>query len=306
MKVGIIGRTASLLEAAQLVLSEGHEIVCVVTSKEAPEYTSTAEDFRSFAASLQVPFMKSPSDSELEQLMRATKPDVALSVNYTSVISKLVIDQLPLGILNAHGGDLPRYRGNACQAWAIINGEDRIGLCIHKMVGGELDSGDIIARKFLKIDLSTKIGAVLTWMRQEIPLMMRDVLEVLSVNPEFILEKQPDDLTLALRCYPRQPVDGKIEWKLSSTEILRLINASGDPFPGAFCTFEQKKVTVLDAEIVDDDEVLMAVPGQIVKIGDSFVDVACGSGKLRLLSVCIEPEGLVPKTLFRSIRQRFQ
>ena len=36
-----------------------------------------------------------------------------------------VIDFFELGILNAHGGDLPRYRGNACQAWAIINGEER-------------------------------------------------------------------------------------------------------------------------------------------------------------------------------------
>ena len=58
---------------------------------------------------------------------------------------------------NAHGGDLPRYRGNACQAWAIINGENKIGLCIHKMIGGELDISDIIARDFLKIDLGTKL-----------------------------------------------------------------------------------------------------------------------------------------------------
>ena len=74
-------------------------------------------------------------------------------------IPNKIINYFNYGILNAHGGDLPRYRGNACQAWAILNGENKIGLCIHKMVGGELDSGDIISRDYLDIGENTKIGA---------------------------------------------------------------------------------------------------------------------------------------------------
>ena len=33
----------------------------------------------------------------------------------------------------------------------MLNGEN-IGLCIHKMIGGELDGGDIIMRDYLSID----------------------------------------------------------------------------------------------------------------------------------------------------------
>ena len=46
-----------------------------------------------------------------------------------------VISIFTLGILNAHGGDLPRYRGNACQAWAIINGEEKtyVGYSLKKI-----------------------------------------------------------------------------------------------------------------------------------------------------------------------------
>ena len=40
------------------------------------------------------------------------------------MFSQSTIDLFPLGIL-IHGGDLPKYRGNACQAWAIINGEEK-------------------------------------------------------------------------------------------------------------------------------------------------------------------------------------
>jgi methionyl-tRNA formyltransferase len=44
--------------------------------------------------------------------------------------------------------------------WAILNGEDRIGLCIKRMVGSELDSGDIIARDYVAIEHSTKVWQV--------------------------------------------------------------------------------------------------------------------------------------------------
>ena len=82
-----------------------------------------------------------------------------------------------MGILNAHGGDLPRYRGNACQAWAILNGEEKIGLCIHKMIGGELDSGNIIAKEFLKIDINTKVTQVWGWMSTSIPKLFLKLYE---------------------------------------------------------------------------------------------------------------------------------
>ena len=49
--------------------------------------------------------------------------DIGISYNYVDIINQDTIDLFKLGILNAHGGDLPRYRGNACQAWAILNKE---------------------------------------------------------------------------------------------------------------------------------------------------------------------------------------
>ena len=306
MRIAIIGRSETLFESTQLLLSKGHEIVCLVTSKEAPEYTKTSEDFRKLAEDLRVPFALSPSSANLENIVEKTRPQIGVSCNYTFVIPEAVISRIPLGILNAHGGDLPRYRGNACQAWAIINGEDRIGLCIHRMVGGELDSGDIISRKYLEIDQNTKIGSVLSWINQQVPSMMRDAVEILSVDPNFILERQSTDSKSALRCYPRNPDDGRIDWRLSATEVLRLINASGKPYSGAFCTLEGNKVIIWDAELVDDGEVFSAVPGQVVKVGLNFVDVACGVGKLRLRSIQRDSDEFISSVLVKSIRQRFK
>ena len=157
MKVIIIGRTKVLLDSAKLLHQKGHEIVGIITSKAAPEYKVNEVDFENYAKELNVPFLHDPKIriKTLDEKFGNTKPDIAISINYSGIIPSKVIDFFPQGVLNAHGGDLPRYRGNACQAWAIINGEKEIGLCIHKMIGGELDSGDIIAKDYLLIDDKT-------------------------------------------------------------------------------------------------------------------------------------------------------
>ena len=271
MNIVLIGRSEILYEIANLLKKNGYNIVGIVTTKEAPEYLCTIEDFKILANDLKIPCEYSGKIEDKVQFLSSLKADIAVSINYTSIIPQSIIDLFPLGVLNAHGGDLPRYRGNACQAWAIINGEDRIGLCIHKMIGGELDSGDIISRDYLNINNNTKITKVWEWMKARTPSLMCEAISKLESNPSYFLEKQSKDPKDTLRCYPRKPVDGRIDWSQNSIDILRLVNASNKPYSGAYCTFEDEKFIVWDAEIVEDKEIFSAIPGQILKIEDKFI-----------------------------------
>lgn len=304
MKVAIIGRSEVLYETTLLLHNSGHKIVCILTSKEAPEYTRTAGDFFELANKLKVPFEQGTRIAEYTDFFKKSKADIAVSMNYAGVLSQSIINQFPHGVLNAHGGNLPRYRGNACQAWAILNGEQRIGLCIHKMIGDELDSGDIIARDYLSIDHSTKITRVWEWMMLQTPQLMLKALQLLDADPDYVLEKQSKDPAQALRCYPRKPEDGRINWNQSAIKIIRLINACNKPYAGAFCEFEGSKLIIWDAELLDDGEVFFAVPGQVTKIGDGFIEVACKDGKIAILTCEINGIIYKPSILIRSIRKR--
>lgn len=305
MRVAIIGRSEALYEAALQLLDQGHKIVVVITSKEAPEYTKTVTDFRGLAERLDIPFVPAPRiEGETVELLTAmSQIDVGVSMNYTGIISQQVIDLFRLGVLNAHGGDLPRYRGNACQAWAILNGEDRVGLCIHRMIGGELDNGDIVCRDYFPLSAQTKITVVYEWLERRIPSIFVEALEHLELDAGYVLERQSANPHDALRCYPRRPEDGKIFWEKSSLEILRIINACNRPYAGAFCFFEGEKVIVWDASLAPEEN-FMAVPGQITTIEQSYVEVACGAGKLRLSDIETPSGERNPGKLFRSIRQR--
>lgn len=306
MRIAIIGRTELLYDTALRLHISGHEIACILTAKEAPEYTRTGADFRELANNWQVPFAQGGRIAEHSNFLRDVQADIAVSINYIGLFPQSVIELFPFGVLNAHGGDLPRYRGNACQAWAIINGEERIGLCIHKMIGGELDSGDIIARDYMAIDHTTKVTRVWEWMSKRTPELMLEAVQMLDANPDYVLEQQSKNPAHALRCYPRKPEDGRIDWKKPAIDVLLLINASNKPYAGAFCDFEDERMIIWDAELVAEDEVFCSIPGQVTKIGDGFVEVACGVHKLRVLWVEYRGQVSEPTLLIQSIRKRLK
>lgn len=304
MRVAIIGRTEILYDTAMHLRAAGHDIVCILTAKEAPEYTRSSEDFRALAEQWEVPFVSSARIREHRDFLAGVKADVAVSINYSGVIPEEITSLFPLGILNAHGGDLPRYRGNACQAWAILNGEDRVGLCIHRMIGDELDSGDILVRTYLSLDLKTKVGDVLAWIGEQAPALFADALRRLQADPTYVLELQSRNPRDALRCYPRRPEDGRIHWNSSAINVMRLVNASNKPYQGAYCFYEGRKLIIWDAELSEDVEVFCAVPGQVTAIVGESVEVACGSGKLRVWSVELDGEVMPPAQCIASIRKR--
>jgi methionyl-tRNA formyltransferase len=288
MNVTLIGRSAVLYAIGQKLLEQGHTIALIVTSKEAPEHTVTSKDLENFAASIGAEYLYAPKIMASDIAPKiAGKNDIGLSVNYTGIITQDVIDLFAHGILNAHGGDLPRYKGNACQAWAIINGEKEIGLCVHKMIGAEIDEGKIITRAYFQLHINTRVGEVYKWMEEQIPVLMTEAVELLQKDKNFyIADTKEQNNVSASRCYPRNPEDGKIDWTNRNVEILKLINASSEPFAGAFASFEDKPIRIWRAELFNDNEIYMAVPGQVaaIKIG-GHVDVITGEGKLRLLEV---------------------
>ena len=246
MRVAIIGRSELIYNTAIAIHKAGHEIPLIITSKPAPEYTRTAQDFEQLADKLDAHYEYTTKLETVEKVIKASEADIAVSINFASIISERTIALFPLGILNVHGGDLPRYRGNACQAWAILNGEKFIGLCVHKMVGGELDSGPILAREFYEIDINTTITDVWDWMNDRSQHLVIAALELLTLNPSYILETQSKNPAQSLRCYPRRPEDGLIDWRQSAVSVHRLVNASCAPFSGAFTFLNGEKCGVKD------------------------------------------------------------
>lgn len=311
IRFGAIGRSEWLYDAVLRLVEDGHSPTFVITAREAPEYRRTAEDFRALAEKLNVPFLQAARLSSMEAqkfLGAATPTDCVISINYSSIIGHDVISRYRLGVLNAHGGDLPRYRGNACQAWAVINGETEVAMCIHRMVPDEVDAGDILARSYLPTPLGTKIGDIYVWFDSVIPQLCSEAVSALAHDQNYVVAHQSTNPADALRCYPRRPEDARIDWTMSPEAVVRLVCASGPPFSGAFSWLDETKIHILDARIYDDGEQFCAVPGQILHIdGEAGRIIVCaGNGKVSLGDFRLAGQAQLKfADCFKSIRQRF-
>jgi UDP-4-amino-4-deoxy-L-arabinose formyltransferase/UDP-glucuronic acid dehydrogenase (UDP-4-keto-hexauronic acid decarboxylating) len=309
--IAIIGRTGWLLKSAEILCENGYNIGAVITAPAAPEYDVTEVEFERFAREQNANYLLTTSinsDETLKWIRNQEKMDIAVSINFTGVIGVDVIGSFSHGILNGHGGDLPRYRGNACQAWAILNGEERVAMCIHRMIPGELDSGDIVARDYFSLAPTTRIGQIHDWMRAVTPKLILEALSSLSVNPNWVIEKQSLDPQDSLRCFPRVPDDGKIDWSRSGVDVLRLINASSEPYAGAYCYLGENLVRFWRALPAPIRPPYVAVNGQVLEVNkeEGWVEIACGGGtSIRVIEM--EWDYRAKASYFvRSIRSRFR
>jgi len=142
-------------------------------------------------------------------------------------------------------------------------------------------------------------------MAKRIPELASEAVNKLSAQPGYVFERQSREPGDALRCYPRKPEDGRIEWRKSALDVLRLVNASNKPYTRSFCEFEGQKMIIWDAELVQDNEIFCAVPGQVTKLADCHVEVACGIGKIRIKTAEIAEHVDNPRAWIRSLRERF-
>jgi UDP-4-amino-4-deoxy-L-arabinose formyltransferase/UDP-glucuronic acid dehydrogenase (UDP-4-keto-hexauronic acid decarboxylating) len=305
VRIAALGRTKALYETIHALLAAGHEIPLIATCAAAPEYAVRENDFMNLAAEIDAVCVQSGSlnsPSILKQLQRASC-EIAVSVNWLTVIGAEPIAAFPRGILNAHAGDLPRYRGNAPVAWAILQGEPHIGLTIHQMEASRLDSGPILLKELLPLNSSSYVGQLLSEIDSLIPSMFLRAVEGLSAGT---LIPTPQDERMALRGYPRQPSDGLLEWSRSAEYLGRLVRASAEPFAGAFTYYNAKRLTVWRAGPMAWDHQALAVPGQVISRDRSSgtVHVACGDQVLALSEVEYEGVRTAPAELIQSTRDR--
>ncbi len=292
MNVVLLGRSSLALRSGQALIDAGHKLVLVATAKPAEYYDVAPADFRRLARRAGAPFLLSPRFAEAATIARLSRlgADVAASVNWPSVVGRPAIAAFPHGILNAHAGDLPSYRGNACPNWAILNGESHVGLCIHQMEADRIDSGPVLLRDSFPLGADTYIGDVVQWLETRIPELFVRTLRGLA-NNSLTPETQPADPSLSLRCYPRRPEDSRIDWRQSADHVYRLVRASSHPFAGAFTFLEGKRrVTIWKAAIYRHPGRFLAVPGQVLTIADGDPVIACGDGCLRLTDLTLDRE----------------
>jgi methionyl-tRNA formyltransferase len=149
-----------------------------------------------------------------------------------------------LGAWNLHGSLLPRYRGRAPINWAVLHGEPRIGMTLHRMVKGA-DAGAIVDQDGVDIDPRDTAEQAF---RKVLPCARRVVARQIDALLAGTARETPQDETQATYFGGRKPEDGRIVWTQRSGQIFNLIRAVTDPYPGAFVDVGGARLMVWWAE----------------------------------------------------------
>ena len=261
-----------------LLLSRGDNVIGLITHEDNPDEKIWFKTPALAAQEQGIPVFTPESVNTPEWIERiaAMKPDLILSVYYRNMISQPILDLPPLGAFNLHGSLLPKYRGRAPINWAVLHGETRIGMTLHRMVRRP-DAGDVVDQE--GVDISPQDTA-----EQAFRKVMPCARVVLARQIDALLAgtaaETPQDESAATYFGGRKPEDGRIDWTRSSADIFNLIRAVTDPYPGAFSDHGGARLMVWWAELAPDKS---GSPGEILSL-DPLI-IATGDGALHLTRV---------------------
>jgi len=170
----------------------------------------------------------------LEQL-RSMRPDLLVVAAYGQILSKDVLSTPTRGTINVHASLLPKYRGAAPVAYAILGGEKQTGVTIIKVTPG-LDSGDMILQESLVIasddttgTLEAKLAALGSRMAVEA------VRKYQTGGPVDGVKQDP---TLVTKAPKIKKEFGLIDWTKPADYIERFVRAM-QPWPTAYTFFHR-------------------------------------------------------------------
>jgi methionyl-tRNA formyltransferase len=228
----------------------------------------------------------SMKSDEARDFLTEINPDAVVIIAYGQIIPRRLLEIPRLGWMNLHGSLLPKYRGAAPIAWAIINGERKTGLTTMRLDAG-LDTGPILLQR------ETEIGGDET--EPELRKRMADlgvplVTESLIKLDHGEIAPVPQDSRQATYAPILTKEHGRIDWSLTAGEIYNRVRGLA-PWPGAFTTFRGKLCHIWgrpSASAAAGDATIGREPGRLIA-GDAAIEVVCGKGaRLQLEAVQLE------------------
>ena len=276
----------SILEA---LLSRPDPIVGVVCQPDRPRGRGldvTSPEVKRLAEQRGIPVLQPERlrDPAFQEALARLAPDVIVVAAYGRILPRTILDLPPRGCINVHASLLPRHRGAAPIAWAILAGDQVTGVTIMVM-NEEMDAGDILLQRSTPIgadDTTGRLGERLARLGAE---TIGEALDGLRAGSLRATPQPGTGITFAPRIEPEQ---ARIDWTRPAVELARHVRGFA-PAPSAFTTLEGRRLKVHRAAVAAPGErTVPAAPGQVIAAGADGIVVAAGAGALRLLEVQLE------------------
>ena len=209
--------------------------------------------------------------------LKRLRPDLCVTAAFGQILSQEILDIPPLGSVNVHASLLPRHRGSAPIAHAILQGDRTAGVTTMMMDRG-IDTGDML------LTAETEIGETETCgeLTERLSLMGADLLaETLQKMQEGRLERRPQDESRMTYDPMLDKAMGEADFSIPAASMKGRINGL-NPWPCVSVLFEGEKLKLMRAALAEGH----GKPGEVIQSDPKAgLVIACGNGAVRILEL---------------------
>lgn len=281
MNIIFAGTATFALPSLQALIASTHHVTTVLTQPDRPAGRGQqlkASVIKECAIENNIPVQQPErlNDESITALLK--KADVMVVVAYGLLIPKRLLALPTHGCINVHPSLLPRWRGAAPIQHTLLNGDTETGVSIIQM-NERMDAGDILKQNHYNIrptQTSAELHDILAQSGAELLLQTLTDIDNEQAAPQPQSESQ---VTLAGKF---SKADAHIDWQQDATQINNQIRAYNS-WPVAFTNYQDKPLRIWTAEPIMNN--VSEKPGTLVQASKQGLDIACGDGMLRVLSV---------------------
>ena len=262
------------------IVGQGHEVAAVYTQPPRQAGRGMGErrsGVHEAAAALDLTVRHPSSLKDRAGEIATLEADAIVVVAYGLLLPQDVLDATTEGAYNVHASLLPRWRGAAPIARAIMAGDDETGVCIMKMEAG-LDTGPVAMVERTPIALDETAGALTERLSRLGADLMARALGGLERGALQLAPQREEGVTYARKI---DKAEAAIDFGAPARAVRDHVNGLS-PWPGAHASLavagRPERLKVLHASLGEG----RSAPGEIL---DEALNVACGEGAVRFLSV---------------------
>ncbi len=295
-RIVFMGTPEFAVPSLTALIRAGYDIVGVLTRQDQPagrgqkvEESPVKQVAAGHGLTIQQP--ATLRDPAAQVSLASLAPDVIVVAAYGLILPQAVLDLPAFGCVNVHGSVLPRWRGAAPIAAAILAGDPEAGVSIMLMDAG-VDTGAVLAIAALPIAADDTTGTLTA------KLAARGADLLVATLPRWLageITPRPQPAEGATFAPRIEKAAGEINWREPAALIERRVRAY-QPWPSAYTSWNGQRLKVLRADVgpgTSDQE-----PGKVVAEATGTAGVVTGHGILWLEEVQLAGKRLLPIDVF--------
>jgi methionyl-tRNA formyltransferase len=281
MRIVFAGTPAFAASALAKLLEADHEVALVLAQPERPAGRGLKPRpgaVQVLAETRGLPVYQPVDLKTPEALERiaVVRPEVLVVAAYGLILPRSVLEVASHGAINIHASLLPRWRGAAPIARALLAGDLETGITIMQMDTG-LDTGPVILQRSLPIapdddaqtlhDRLAALGATL----------IVATLDALATGQVKRVPQSPAGAVYAAKIDKRETW---LDWSRSAQELERAVRAFR-PAPAARTLIRGEALKIWSARVAKG----RGEPGTVLEATAAGLRVACGTDALEILEL---------------------